>query len=146
VGGALLPSKKEHSDIARQLARLFRVDPELASMGSMLPDVDVYPPLKHRKTLHNPVIAVLLARVDRSVALGYLSHIVADDLPLPTKLLHLFLKTGGKEAGRVLTCRGCGHPLTENDFVGASLEQDILVFVCPKCGRIQRVRRGAGKA
>ena len=96
-----MPSKKEHSDIARQLARLFRVDPELASMGSMLPDVDVYPPLKHRKTLHNPVIAVLLARVDRSVALGYLSHIVADDLPLPMKLLHVFLKGTKEETVKV---------------------------------------------
>lgn len=101
MGGALLPSQKEHSAIARQLARLFRVDPELASMGSMLPDVDVYPPLKHRKTLHNPVIAVLLARVDRSVALGYLSHIVADDLPLPMKLLHVFLKGTKEETVKV---------------------------------------------
>jgi len=87
-----LPSQKEHSAIARRLARLFKFDPELANIGSLLPDIDVYPPLKHRKTLHNPIIPILLARVDRSVALGYLSHIVADDLPLPMKLYRLLLR------------------------------------------------------
>jgi len=92
-----MPSQKEHSAIARRIARLFRADDTLASIGSMLPDIDVYPPLKHRKTLHNPVIAVLLVRVDRSVALGYLTHIVSDDLPLPMKLLHVFLKSRKEE-------------------------------------------------
>lgn len=93
-----MPSQKEHSAIARRLARLLKVDPELANIGSLLPDMDVCPPLKHRKTLHNPIVPILLARLDRSVALGYLSHIVADDFPLPTRLLDLFLKTlGGAE-------------------------------------------------
>jgi len=82
-------SQREHSAIARRLARLLRVDPELASIGALLPDVDVHRPLKHRRTLHSPVIPLILARLDRSLALGYLSHIIADDFPLPAKLLHL---------------------------------------------------------
>lgn len=98
IGDNNLPSREEHSAIARRIARLLKCDSELANIGSLLPDIDVYPPLKHRKTLHNPIIPILLARLDRSVALGYLSHIVADDFPLPTRLLHLFLKTlGGAE-------------------------------------------------
>jgi len=96
-----LPSREEHSAFARRIARLLKVDPELANIGSLLPDIDVYPPLKHRKTLHNPIIPILLARVDRSVALGYLTHIVADDLPLPTKLLHLLLRRLKDERGEV---------------------------------------------
>jgi len=82
-------SQREHGAIARRLARLLRVDPELASLGAMLPDLDVNRPLKHRETLHCPVVPLLLARLDRSVAVGYLSHIIADDFPLPVKLLHL---------------------------------------------------------
>jgi len=66
-----------------------RVDPELASIGALAPDVDVYKPLEHRKTLHNPIIPLILVRLDRSVAVGYLSHIVADDFPLLTRLIHL---------------------------------------------------------
>ena len=88
IGGFNLPSKREHSAIARRLARLFGVDRELADVGAMLPDIDVHKPLKHRQTLHNPVIAVFLAGLDRSVALGYVSHLVADEFPLPTKVLH----------------------------------------------------------
>jgi len=84
-----MPSRQEHTAIARRLARLLRVDPELASIGALLPDVDVYKPLRHRKTLHCPFIPLVLARVDRSVAVGYLTHIIADDFPLLTRLLHL---------------------------------------------------------
>jgi len=87
-----LPSQKEHSAIARRIARLLKVDPELANIGSLLPDIDIYPPLKHRKSLHNPMIPILLARLDRSMALGYLTHIVADDFPLPMKLYRLLLR------------------------------------------------------
>ena len=92
-----MPSRGEHSAIARRLARLFGVDGELANLGSMVPDVDVYKPLKHRKTLHNPVIPLVLAGLDRGVALGYLSHLVADDFPLPMKILYTFLKVVKKD-------------------------------------------------
>jgi len=92
IGDGNLPSQKEHSAIARRLAHLFKVDPELSNIGSLLPDIDINPPLKHRKTLHNPIIPILLVKLDRSVALGYLSHVVADDFPLPMKLYQYFLK------------------------------------------------------
>jgi len=63
----------------------------LAAFGAILPDLDRHPPMRHRRTLHNPILPFILplhtSEELRSIALGYMSHIVYDALELPVELV-----------------------------------------------------------
>jgi len=86
-----LGNRREHQSIAARLARLLGYDPCLARFGAILPDLDRHPPLKHRETLHNPVLPFVLplhtSKELRSIALGYISHVVVDAMQLPVALI-----------------------------------------------------------
>jgi len=65
-----------HDKIAREVARRLHLDERLVLVGSKLPDLDLF--LKHRKTLHNPMVLALSGIAGKSVFLGYASHLFFD--------------------------------------------------------------------
>jgi len=62
------------------LAEVLGLDRELTELGSALPDADTIKPLKHKKTLHQPLIGLALLRLNKSLGVGFLSHLASDTL------------------------------------------------------------------
>jgi len=88
-----MPGLKTHKRVAGNLARLMRLDPYYAEIGATLPDLDMVPPLKHRKTLHNllapfPLSIFISDKRATSILLGYLSHLAIDSVPKKLIPLH----------------------------------------------------------
>jgi len=95
-----MPSSSEHGHFAIRLAKLLGADPHYARLGAMFPDLDVMPPMKHRRTLHGfETLLVLLGGGTvirdprwRGFVVGYLSHLSLDFLTVPSRLFAKILR------------------------------------------------------
>ena len=69
-----------HLSFALALSQAFGLSAVVTALASLAPDLDFY--LSHRGVMHNPLVATaiiaLLPKQRRSVAVGYLSHLLLE--------------------------------------------------------------------
>jgi len=89
-----MPSLREHRAFARTLAKMLNIDVNMAELASMLPDFDSYKPLKHRKTLHKPILSLVFCMLKNNRQMkggvaGFLSHLFMDKFKLTSKAISM---------------------------------------------------------
>jgi len=82
--------KKTHQRVARELARLLRLDEDKVLLGATLPDLDTVIGV-HRRTLHNPFCIGSFLLHSPDLFVGYLSHLVLDSIPNGCRLERAFI-------------------------------------------------------